>query len=172
MIIDTFAISAILIGILVIVAIVLTIRSSGRDTAAEVQRLRDQVEKMERETLLPSHASREMCCAIRSIYPHALHGIDYQLGDDGNGPYIKEWLLEHPIPEPHHIEAAIGQYRQMVQESNYREMRRSTYPSMGDQLDALYKARLGNEAALRMIDEQIERVKERYPKPEACRQEC
>ena len=76
MIIDTFAISAILIGILVIVAIVLTIRSSNKETVAEVARLRDQIDKMEREALLPSHASREMCCAIRSIYPHALHGID------------------------------------------------------------------------------------------------
>ena len=81
-------------------------------------------------------------------------------------------MLEHPIPHPDHIEEAIGQYRQMIQESNYREMRRATYPSVGDQLDALYKARQGNDAALRMVDEQIQRVKERYSKPEACRDEC
>ena len=30
----------------------------------------------------------------------------------------------------------------------------------------------GNDAALRMVDEQIQRVKERYSKPEACRDEC
>ena len=168
MYIDAFSIAAILISMLVIFAIVLTVRSGQQKTVDEVQRLRDQINLMEQHVALPSHASREMCCAIRRIYPQALHGVDFQLADDGDGPYIKEWLLEHPLPEPDHLEQAIGEYRQMIEDSNYRELRRTTYPSIGDQLDAMFKARHGNDAALKVIDEQINRVKERYPKPEHC----
>ena len=138
MYIDALSIAAILMTVLLVVAIVLMIRGQQK-TAGEVDRLRAQIDLMEQHVALPSHASREMCCAIRRIYPNALHGVDYQLADDGEGPYIKEWLLEHPIPEPHHIEHAISEYREMMRESNYRELRRSAYPSIGDQLDALYK---------------------------------
>ncbi|MCG6966682.1 MAG: XkdW family protein [Chromatiaceae bacterium] len=172
MYLDSFSIAAILISMLAVLATVLTVRSGHQKTIGEVQRLRDQITMMEQHVALPSHASREMCCAIRHIYPHALHGVDFQLADDGEGPYIKEWLLEHPLPEAGHLEQAIGEYRQMLQESNYHELRRTTYPAVGDQLDALYKARHGNDAQLKVIDEQIARVKERYPKPEICEDAC
>ncbi|MCB1724245.1 MAG: hypothetical protein KDJ39_11200 [Gammaproteobacteria bacterium] len=171
MYIDALSIAAILMTVLLVVAIVLMIRGQQK-TAGEVDRLRAQIDLMEQHVALPSHASREMCCAIRRIYPNALHGVDYQLADDGEGPYIKEWLLEHPIPEPHHIEHAISEYREMMRESNYRELRRSAYPSIGDQLDALYKWRKGNDAALQVMDDHIDRVKAKFPKPPHCEDAC
>ena len=172
MYLDTFSISAIVVSMLAIVTIVLTVRSGQNKTIGEVERLRDELAVLQKHVALPSHASREMCCAIRHIYPQAMHGVDYQLADDGEGPYIKEWLLEHPLPEPDHLEQAIGEYRDALKENNYHEMRRTLYPSVGDQLDALYKARHGNDAALREIDKQIARVKERFPKPELCQDAC
>lgn len=45
--------------------------------------------------------------------------------------------------------------------ADYAEKRRNTYPSIEDQLDALWKG--GNEAE--KMRARIERVKERYPKP-------
>ncbi|MEN8174811.1 MAG: XkdW family protein [Pseudomonadota bacterium] len=147
--------------------------SRGQRRAVEqIAELQEELAEVRRHASLPSHASREMCCAIRRIYPHALHGVDYQLGDEGEGPYIKEWFLEHPVPEPHHLDDAIAAHQREVNESQYRDLRRSAYPSIEDQLDALYKARHGNDAEVELIDNHIKRVKERYPKPERCRDDC
>jgi hypothetical protein len=51
---------------------------------------------------------------------------------------------------------------------NYASMRRSEYPSVGDQLDAAYKARQGNDAEQIAIDALISEVKEKYPKSVEC----
>lgn len=44
--------------------------------------------------------------------------------------------------------------------------RRAAYPPIGDQLDAAFKARLGDTAAQDAIDAEIAAVKARYPLPE------
>jgi len=46
----------------------------------------------------------------------------------------------------------------------YAEMRARSYPTVGDQLDALYKSRAGDMSELEMIDSHITEVKETYPK--------
>lgn len=46
-----------------------------------------------------------------------------------------------------------------------RSLRHANYPSVGEQLDALYKARHGDPTALEEIDARIADVKSRYPKP-------
>lgn len=45
--------------------------------------------------------------------------------------------------------------------------RRAAYPPLGDQLDAAYKARQGDPAALEAIDAAIAAVKAAHPKPAA-----
>lgn len=47
---------------------------------------------------------------------------------------------------------------------NYEEARSSEYPSLMDQLDALYWSRNGDNSKLEKIDEQINQIKEKYPK--------
>ena len=47
-------------------------------------------------------------------------------------------------------------------------MRRAEYPGVGDQLDAAYKARQGNDAEQIAIDELIRKVKDKYPKSVDC----
>jgi hypothetical protein len=46
----------------------------------------------------------------------------------------------------------------------YREQRRPEYPSIGDQLDALHKARNGDTSELEAIDSVISDIKVKYPK--------
>jgi hypothetical protein len=50
----------------------------------------------------------------------------------------------------------------------YREARLAEYPSLGDQLDALYKARQGDPSELAELDARIREVKARHPKPGQC----
>jgi hypothetical protein len=47
----------------------------------------------------------------------------------------------------------------------HREKRRCRFPSVGDQLDAMFKARQGDTSAIEAIDAQIAAVKASIPKP-------
>lgn len=47
---------------------------------------------------------------------------------------------------------------------NWKQLRQQVYPTRGDQLDALYKARKGNPSELQEIDVAIEEVKTLIPK--------
>lgn len=51
-------------------------------------------------------------------------------------------------------------------EPAYAASRRAAYPSLGDQLDALFKARRGDGSELAAIDGAIQAVKAAHPKPE------
>mgnify|MGYP003138636282 FL=1 len=50
------------------------------------------------------------------------------------------------------------------QEWTYAEAREGAYPAIGDQLDALFWAREGDDSQLKLLDEQIKAVKAKYPK--------
>lgn len=47
---------------------------------------------------------------------------------------------------------------------DYKFVRQAHYPSLGDQMDAAYKARLGDTTEQTTIDSSIKAVKEKYPK--------
>ena len=51
---------------------------------------------------------------------------------------------------------------------DYAAQRLKEYPSIGDQLDAAYKARHGDDSDQIRIDEQISMVKQNYPKSDEC----
>ena len=46
----------------------------------------------------------------------------------------------------------------------YHEIRKRKYPTLGDQLDALYWARQGDDTHLQRIDQQIGNIKSTFPK--------
>ena len=47
---------------------------------------------------------------------------------------------------------------------NYIEARAISYPTIGDQMDAAYKARLGDSSGQTAIDVEIKAVKDKFPK--------
>ena len=88
---------------------------------------------------------------------------------DGSVINIGEWDLEpedgvtNPLPEgaeTGEFDISITSDGRYVLASNYAELRKAEYPSIGDQLDALYKAGVLPE----YMAEQIKAVKDKYPK--------
>lgn len=83
---------------------------------------------------------------------------DFRYDENGNP--------KNPMPEEAEfgdfdiVQNAVGQY---VLPSDYRKLREAEYPSIGDQLDALFKAGVfpAEMSAL------IASVKDKYPKPES-----
>lgn len=82
---------------------------------------------------------------------------DHQIDEDGN--------VRNPIPEGAQVgdfdivQNARGVY---VLSTDYRKLRAAEYPSIGDQLDALFKAGVFPEEMANLITE----IKNKYPKPE------
>lgn len=58
------------------------------------------------------------------------------------------------------------------EEGRFREQRVASYPSIADQMDALYKARHGDPSDLQAIDARIKEIKCTYPKPGDCERDC
>ena len=71
-------------------------------------------------------------------------------------------------PSADQIKKALVELSDVNHEAKYAAMRRSEYPSIGEQLDAAYQARQGNDAKQIEIDRRIREVKEKYPKTEEC----
>ena len=74
-----------------------------------------------------------------------------------------EWLdTEQTQPTDAEIEAEVARLQAEYDAAQYARDRLAEYPSIGDQLDALWKG--GDDAAAML--EQVMAVKARYPKPE------
>ena len=112
----------------------------------------------------------KLCRAIRILNPNVTAGIDYVIRQDTpeQEPYIAEWMADTPRPTEEAINSALLKVSDVHHEDKYAAMRRADYPSVGDQLDALYQARQGSNAKQLEIDEKIRLVKERYPKGDEC----
>ena len=122
----------------------------------------------------------ELDKAIKELFPSAEPGRDFVLQDDGAGPYIKKWNLKdqqgNPVPQPTQteIEDAYRRYLEKKALTEYREKRRHEYPSIGDQLDCIWKALKGmgltpnstlGDNTPEGILARIEEIKKKYPKP-------
>lgn len=82
-----------------------------------------------------------------------LTGVDWNL----RGNVLEQAEDNNPrVPAP-----SMEAIQALMNTVAYRDLRRPEYPSIGDQLDALWK---GGQAAADMLA-QIEAVKAKYPKP-------
>ena len=88
---------------------------------------------------------------------------------NGDVVHIGEWEhspvegVKNPLPEGAEIgefDISITSDGRYVLASNYAELRKSEYPSIGDQLDALFKAGAFPE----YMADQIQSIKDKYPK--------
>lgn len=52
----------------------------------------------------------ELWKALAHLFPNAHPMRDYELRDDGDGPYIARWGLDDPQPTPAQLAAAIAAY--------------------------------------------------------------
>jgi predicted lipid-binding transport protein (Tim44 family) len=114
--------------------------------------------------------ARTLCRAIHILNPHVTAGIDYVIRHDDpqQEAYLAEWMSDDPRPDEDAIRSALKEVQERGHEERYAAMRRAEYPSVGEQLDAAYQARQGDITRQREVDEQIRRVKEKYPKGEGC----
>jgi hypothetical protein len=72
--------------------------------------------------------------------------------------------IDEALLQTARAEAAEAAYQSALED--VRQKRAREYPTIGDQLDALYKARFLNDASdLNAFDSRIAEVKAKYPKP-------
>jgi hypothetical protein len=123
----------------------------------------------EQHTLIHSDKkARDICRAVHQLHPLMHAGVDFVIKRDGPGeqPYIAEWNAAQPKPTVDELKAVLPTIPEPGED--YKEFRRAEYPSVGDQLDAAYKVRHGDNSEQIEIDAKIAEVKARYPKSDYC----
>ncbi len=95
--------------------------------------------------------------AIKRLCPQAEFVIE-------NNDYTTiRWIVEpESIPTLQEVEAEMNRITIEEQRLQYKYFRKAEYPSIGDQLDALYHA----GAFPQEMADKIQAVKNKYPKPE------
>jgi hypothetical protein len=139
------------------------ISQNARNTHKQLQQIAQQ------HTLIHSDKrARKICRAVHQLHPLMHAGVDFVILRDGPGeePYIAEWNGSDPKPTPEQLQAVLPTIPRADQD--FAELRRSEYPSVGDQLDAAYKVRHGDNSEQIEIDVKIAEVKARYPKSDIC----
>jgi len=139
------------------------ISQNAHKTRKQVQTIAEQ------HTLIQSdNRARSICRAVHQLHPLMHTGVDYVIKRDGPGqaPYIADWNGLEPKPTAEELEAVLPTIP--APDQDYAELRRLEYPSVGDQLDAAYKVRHGDNSQQIEIDVRIAEVKARYPKSDVC----
>lgn len=126
---------------------------------------REQIHRVaEQHTVISTdERARKLCLAVHQLHPLMHAGVDFMIRRDSpdQPPYLAEWYASVPKPTPEQLDAALAK----IASKDLAELRRAEYPSVGDQLDAAYKARHGDTSAQERVDAKIKEVKEKYQKP-------
>jgi len=136
------------------------------------RKLHDDIKMVARQHHLIRHDDRvrTLCRAIHLINPSVSAGTDYVIRHDSpdQDPVIVAWNADTPRPTDEQIRSALAEVRNAYHEQEFADMRRAEYPSVGEQLEAAYEARQGNNAMQLEVDEKIRLVREKYPKSDVC----
>jgi hypothetical protein len=136
------------------------------------RRMHEQLKHVAQQQSLIRHddSVRDLCRAVHLLQPDAHAGVDYIIRHDkpDQEPYLAEWHALGAEPSREELRRALATIVRQEPGKNYASLRRAEYPSVGDQLDAAYKARQGNDAEQIEIDEVIRKVKDKYPKSVEC----
>ena len=149
---------ATILALALVIGWAFVIAQTGRTTREQVRRIAEQ------HTLIRAdERAREICLAVHQIHPLVHAGIDFMIKRDSpdQAPYLAEWNPSAPKPTPQELETALTK----TANKDLAAMRAVEYPSIGDQLDAAYKARHGDNAEQILLDAKIKMVKEKYQKP-------
>jgi hypothetical protein len=159
---DTFTLIVFVAMFAIMGGWIYVISQNAHRTHKQVQQIAQQ------HTLIHSdNRARSICRAVHQLHPLLHAGVDFVIkrGPD-QAPYIAEWNALEPKPTPEELEAVLPTIP--TADQDYTELRRAEYPSVGDQLDAAYKVRHGDNSQQIAIDATIAEVKARYPKSEIC----
>jgi hypothetical protein len=136
------------------------------------RRMHEQLKQVAQQQSLLRHddSARDLCRALHLLQPNVHAGVDYVIRHDNSGdePYIAEWHASERQPTREELHNAMDKIIHDNTGKNYASLRRAEYPGVGDQLDAAYKARQGNDAEQIAIDGMISKVKDKYPKSLDC----
>lgn len=136
------------------------------------RKMKDDIRMIAQQHSLVRHddRARQLCRALHLLNPKITAGVDFVIRHDNpeQEPYIDEWTTDAPRPTREEINAALQEISDVHHEAKYAALRRAEYPSIGEQLDAAYQARQGNNARQIEIDEKIRLVREKYPKTDEC----
>ena len=136
------------------------------------RRMHEQLKQVAQQQSLLRHdnSARDLCRAVHLLQPNAHAGIDYVIRHDNPNeePYLAEWHAAGSQPSRDALQKAMATIIHEDTGRNYASLRRAEYPSVGNQLDAAYKARQGNDTEQLEIDELIRKVKDKYPKSVEC----
>ena len=160
---DTFTLIVLLAMFIIMAGWIYVISRNAHNTHKQLQQVAQQ------HTLINTDKrARAICRAVHQLHPLMHAGVDFVIKRDGPGqaPYIAEWNAPGPKPTPDELEAILPTIPDPGKD--YAELRRAEYPSVGDQLDAAYKVRHGDNHEQIEIDAKIAEVKARYPKSAIC----
>jgi hypothetical protein len=106
--------------------------------------------------------ARKLCRAIHQLHPMMHAGVDFTIRADATNhtAYIAEWYGIEPKPSQDQLDEALSR----VAGKSYVDLRKAEYPSVGDQLDAAYKARHGDITDQQRQDALIGDIKMKYPR--------
>lgn len=161
MVIDTILLYALAFFALMIGGFTYFVSQNARSTRQQIRQIAEQ------NTLVRADdRARELCIAVHQLHPMMHAGVDFTIrrGGSDNAPYIDEWNASSPKPTKEELQAAFSK----VAGKNYVVLRKAEYPSAGDQLDAAYKARHGDNSEQAHLDSIIAEIKVKYPKSASC----
>jgi hypothetical protein len=161
MVIDNILLLTLAFCILMVGGWLYFVSQNTRATRQQVRQIAQQ------HTLIHTdERARALCVAVHQIHPMMHAGVDFLIEREGpdNTPYLAEWNGTDPKPTPAQLEAAFAN----VAGKNYVDLRKAEYPSVGDQLDAAYKARQGDNSEQLHLDTRISEIKMKYAKSGAC----
>ena len=159
---DSSTLNFLLITLIVVGIWGLILWSNTRAMHKQIIRVAQQ-----QSTIRQNDEVRQLCRAIHYLHPTVHAGIDYVVNDGGpdKKPYIAKWLHAN-IPQPgrEELDSALQAISGIDPAKDHAGQRLQEYPSVGDQLDAAYKARQGDDTEQVRLDGLIAQVKQKYPK--------
>jgi hypothetical protein len=156
MVVDKLLILTLAFAVILVGGWLYFVSQNARNTRRQLQQIAEQ------HTLIHADKqARKLCRAIHQMHPMMHAGVDFMLGTDASSKtaYIAEWYGAAPKPTQEQLDDAMSR----VAGKSYVDLRKAEYPSVGDQLDAAYKARHGDPSDQQRLDALIGDIKMKYP---------
>lgn len=160
MVLDSTIIGVLIILLIVVSMWVFVIWSNSRQSHQQTHQVLRQQNLVRNDP-----AAHRLSQALHLLRPTAHLGFDYTIehAAKGSPPRIATWTARSQMPTQAELDDVMSEVSE-VNVKGYAAMRRAEYPSVGDQLDAAYEARQGNDAQQKELDALITEVKHKYPK--------